>query len=71
MIILCLGLLAIKRKGIIPYVRQILIVILLFVINLRPLPIWTVKVSVAPLPLRCNTTPWKFWILSLLPSLIL
>ena len=37
MVIICIGLLAIKRKGIIPYIRQILIVLLLFVINLRPM----------------------------------
>lgn len=35
MIIICIGLLVIKRKGIIPYIRQIVIVILLFAINLR------------------------------------
>ena len=37
MVIICIGLLAIKRKGIIPYVRQCLIVLLLFAINLRPM----------------------------------
>ncbi len=36
MVIICIGLLAIKRRGIIPYIRQILIVLLLFAINLRP-----------------------------------
>ncbi len=36
MVIICIGLLAIKRKGVIPYIRQILIVLLLFAINLRP-----------------------------------
>lgn len=35
MVILCVGMLALKRKGIVPYVRQIIIVVLLFVINLR------------------------------------
>ena len=52
MIILCLGLLAIKRKGIIPYVRQILIVILLFVINLRPMVI-SDQVKVVRQKLNC------------------
>ena len=37
MVILCIGLLALKRKGIVPYIRQILMVILIFVINLRPM----------------------------------
>ena len=37
MVIICLGLLAIKRKGVIPYVRQVLMVLLLFAINLRPM----------------------------------
>ena len=37
MVIICIGLLAIKRKGVIPYIRQCLIVVLLFVINLRPM----------------------------------
>ena len=37
MAIICVALLAIKRKGIMPYVRQVLIVILLFAINLRPM----------------------------------
>lgn len=35
MVILCIGMLILKRKGIKPYIRQIMIVILLFVINLR------------------------------------
>ena len=35
MVIICIGLLAIKRKGIAPYIRQVLIVLLLFAINLR------------------------------------
>ncbi len=35
MAIICCGLLALKRRGIVPYIRQIIIVILLFVINLR------------------------------------
>lgn len=33
--IICAGLLVVKRKGVLAYIRQILIVILLFVINLR------------------------------------
>ena len=37
MVIICVGLLAIKRKGVIPYVRQVLMVLLLFAINLRPM----------------------------------
>ena len=37
MVIICIGLLAIKRKGIVPYIRQCLIVVLLFAINLRPM----------------------------------
>lgn len=37
MAIICIGLLVIKRKGVIPYIRQILIVVLLFAINLRPM----------------------------------
>ena len=39
MVIICIGLLAIKRKGIVPYIRQVIIVLLLFVINLRPMVI--------------------------------
>lgn len=35
MLILCIGMLILKRKGIKPYIRQIMIVILLFIINLR------------------------------------
>lgn len=35
MAIICCGLLALKRRGIAPYIRQVIIVILLFVINLR------------------------------------
>lgn len=35
MAILCVGLLVLKRKGIIPFIRQIVIVLLLFAINLR------------------------------------
>ncbi|MDD6071024.1 MAG: VWA domain-containing protein [Clostridiales bacterium] len=35
MAIICIGLLLLKRKGVWPYIRQIVIVILLFVINLR------------------------------------
>lgn len=52
MIIICLGLLAMKRKGIIPYVRQVLIVILLFVINLRPMVI-SDQVKVVRQKLNC------------------
>ncbi|MCR5383946.1 MAG: VWA domain-containing protein [Saccharofermentans sp.] len=37
MVIICIGLLAIKRRGIVPYIRQILMVLLLFAINLRPM----------------------------------
>ena len=37
MVIICIGLLAIKRKGIAPYIRQVLMVLLLFAINLRPM----------------------------------
>lgn len=37
MAIICVIMLLMKRKGIINYIRQILIVILLFVINLRPM----------------------------------
>ena len=35
MAIICVGLLVLKRKGIVPYIRQIVIVLLLFCINLR------------------------------------
>lgn len=35
MAIICIGLLLLKRKGVWPYIRQIVIVILIFVINLR------------------------------------
>ena len=35
MTLICIVLLVLKRKGIIPYIRQIIIIILLFVINLR------------------------------------
>ena len=37
MAIICVALLAIKRKGVMPYIRQILMVLLLFAINLRPM----------------------------------
>lgn len=37
MAIICVVLLCFKRKGVIPYIRQIIVVILLFVINLRPM----------------------------------
>ena len=52
MVIISIGLLAIKRKGIIPYVRQCLIVLLLFVINLRPM-IMTDDVTVIKQKLNC------------------
>lgn len=35
MSIICVGLLLLKKKGIVPYIRQIIMIILLFVINLR------------------------------------
>ena len=35
MAIICVALLIVKRKGIRPYIRQIIIIALLFVINLR------------------------------------
>lgn len=35
MAILCIALLCLKRKGVFPYIRQIIIILLLFVINLR------------------------------------
>lgn len=37
MAIICVALLALKRKGIAAYIRQIIIVLLLFAINLRPM----------------------------------
>ncbi|MCR4688159.1 MAG: VWA domain-containing protein [Saccharofermentans sp.] len=37
MVLICIGLLLLKRKGIAPYVRQIFMVILIFIINLRPM----------------------------------
>lgn len=37
MAIICVALLVIKRRGIMPYVRQVLIVLILFAINLRPM----------------------------------
>ncbi len=52
MVILCIGLLALKRKGIVPYIRQILMVILIFVINLRPM-IMTDDVTVIKQKLNC------------------
>ena len=46
MAIICVALLCLKRRGVIPYLRQILIVVLLFLINLRPMiPDKNVKVS--------------------------
>lgn len=35
MVIICIPMLIIKRKGVIPYIRQVLIIVLLFIINLR------------------------------------
>lgn len=35
--IICVMIIALKRKGVLPFIRQILIAILLFVINLRPM----------------------------------
>lgn len=52
MVILCIGLLALKRRGIVPYIRQILMVILIFVINLRPM-IMTDDVTVIKQKLNC------------------
>lgn len=52
MVIICIGLLVIKRKGVIPYIRQCLIVVLLFVINLRPM-IMTDDVKVVKQKLNC------------------
>lgn len=52
MVILCIGLLAIKRKGVVPYIRQILMVILIFVINLRPM-IMSNEVKVLKQKLNC------------------
>jgi len=52
MVIICIGLLALKRKGIVPYIRQILMVVLIFVINLRPM-ILTNEVTVLKQKLNC------------------
>ena len=52
MIILCIGLIALKRKGIIPFIRQILMVVLIFIINLRPM-IMTDDVTVIKQKLNC------------------
>ena len=35
MAIICVFLLLLKRKGIVPYIRQVMTIVLLFVINLR------------------------------------
>ena len=35
MAVICIILLVLKRKGIFPYIRQIIVILLLFVINLR------------------------------------
>lgn len=54
MAIICVGLLCIKRKGVVPYIRQILIVVLLFAINLRPMYISdSVKVTREKLNCYC------------------
>jgi len=46
MAIICVALLCLKRRGVIPYIRQIVIVILLFLINLRPMiPDKNIKVT--------------------------
>lgn len=37
MAVICVVLIVFKRRGVMPYIRQILIVLLLFVINLRPM----------------------------------
>lgn len=37
MVIICVAMLALKRRGLFPYIRQIIIVVLLFAINLRPM----------------------------------
>ena len=37
MAVICVILLVFKRKGIVPYIRQVIIVLLLFAINLRPM----------------------------------
>lgn len=37
MAIICVVLLCLKRKGVMPYIRQIIIVVLLFAINIRPM----------------------------------
>lgn len=52
MVIICVALLAIKRKGVIPYIRQILMVLLLFAINLRPMYISS-EVKVLRQKLNC------------------
>ena len=52
MVIICVALLAIKRKGVVPYIRQILMVLLLFAINLRPMYISS-EVKVLRQKLNC------------------
>ena len=52
MVIICIALLAIKRKGIWPYVRQVLMVLILFAINLRPMYISS-EVKVTRQKLNC------------------
>ena len=37
MAVICVGLLCLKRRGVVPYIRQIIIVLLMFAINLRPM----------------------------------
>ena len=52
MVIICVALLAIKRKGIAPYIRQVLMVLILFAINLRPMYISS-EVKVLRQKLNC------------------
>ena len=52
MVIICIGLLAIKRRGVVPYIRQVLMVLLLFAINLRPMYISS-EVKVLRQKLNC------------------
>ena len=48
MAIFCVALLLFKRKGIVPYIRQIVVVLLLFVINLRIMVPDETKISDPP-----------------------
>jgi Ca-activated chloride channel family protein len=52
MAIICVILIAIKRKGIAPYIRQIIMVLILFAINLRPMYISS-EVKVMRQKLNC------------------